>query len=91
MEYSQNGNPKRCFDLVDSQGSYLKCCAMKQNSTSRLLQQFQQVVIYFGCGRGPKGSAAGMLYLMKDAVIYPVGKNMGMPSSGKVHHVVIGT
>ena len=46
---------------------------MNHNSTSLALTNHQEAILYFGTGRGPIGSAAGMLYLMKDAMILPVG------------------
>ena len=73
LDYSQSGNPKRDFNLVDGQGSYISCCAMKHNAESISLQNFQEVVIFFGTGRGPKGSYPGKFYLMKEAFMFPIG------------------
>ena len=73
-ETSQGGNPKRVFDLVDGSGLYFTCCAMRHNADSPALENYQDVVIYFGSGRGPIGSSKGMLYLMKDAIIISIGK-----------------
>ena len=72
IEVSQTGNPKRVFDLVDSQGAYVTCCAMKHNTSSVVLRPQQEVVLHFGTGRGPIGSSRGMFYLMKDSIIIPV-------------------
>ena len=72
-ELSQSGNPKRVFDLVDGSGLYFTCCAMKHNADSRALENYQDVVLYFGSGRGQIGSSKGMLYLMKDAFIVSIG------------------
>ncbi len=74
QEKSQAGNAKRVFDIVDNAGMHFTCCAMKHNVESSALHNFQEVVIYYGLGRGPMGNAKGMLYLMKDAFIIPAGK-----------------
>ena len=73
-ETSQNGNAKRIFDLVDASGLYLTCCAIKHNADSPALVNYQDVVIYFGSGRGAIGSSKAMLYIMKDAIIISLGK-----------------
>ena len=59
---------------MDNAGVYLTCCAMKHNAVSSAFRNFQDVVVYYGTGRGPIGNAKGMLYLMKDAFIIPVGQ-----------------
>ncbi len=56
---------------------------MKHNVESSALRNFQEVVIYFGLGRGPMGNAKGMLYLMKDAFIIPVGQPSLMSTDKK--------
>ena len=61
------------FDIVDKSGGYFTCCAMKHNAESGALRNFQDVVAYYGTGRGPIGISKGMLYLLKDAMIIPVG------------------
>ena len=72
-EVSQAGNSKRIFDLVDSSGLYFTCCAMKHNAESRALENYQDVVLYFGSGRPQIGSSRGMLYLRQDAFIVSIG------------------
>lgn len=74
MEVSQGGNKKRSFDLVDQQGLFITCCAMKHNAESVALKEVQEVILYFGTGRGPKGSAPGTVHVMKDSLIIAVGK-----------------
>ena len=73
LEYTQSGNPKRNFHIVDRSGFYMVCCALKQNASSLALQNFQEVILYYVTGRGPIGGVPGMLYLMKDAVVVPIG------------------
>ena len=72
-EYTQSQNVKRIFDLVDPQGLYIICCAMFHNSMSLALKNQQEVILFFGTGRGPIGSSEGMVYLMADAMILAVG------------------
>ncbi|CAK0848322.1 unnamed protein product, partial [Prorocentrum cordatum] len=72
LEMSQGGNAKRVFDIVDNGGLYFTCCAMKHNVESQALRNFQDVVVYYGTGRGAIGNSKGMLYLLKDAIIIPI-------------------
>ena len=72
-EYTQSQKVKRIFDLVDPQGLYITCCAMFHNSMSLALKNQQEVILFFGTGRGPIGSSEGMVYLMADAMILAVG------------------
>ena len=74
LEMPQGGNAKRVFDLVDNSGVYFTCCAMEHNAESAAIQNFQEVVLYFGTGRKPIGTSKGMLYLLKDAMIISVGQ-----------------
>ena len=71
---TEGGNAKRVFDIVDNSGVYFTCCALKHNAESGALQNFADVVLYYGTGRGPIGTSKGMLYLYKDAFIVPVGR-----------------
>ena len=74
VDYSLSGQPKRFFVLIDTCGSYVKCCALKHNCMSASLQNYQEVMIFNGHGRPAIGSDAGMLYLQKDSFIYPIGQ-----------------
>ena len=73
LDYTQSGNPKRQFNLVDNSGTYLMCCAMMQNTQSVALKERQEAVIYYATGRKPIGRDPGMVYLMKEAIIVPIG------------------
>ena len=88
MVTSQGGNLKRIFDLVDGSGLYFTCCAMWHNANSPALENYQDVVIYFGSGRGPLGSYKGMLYIMKESMIISIGKPSLM-SARKIEQLVI--
>ena len=47
---------------------------MKHNADSPALENYQDVVIYFGSGRRAIGFPKGMLYLMKEAFIISIGR-----------------
>ena len=83
VEYTQAGNAKRLFHLVDPHGYYLTCCAMHHNVTNCALENMNEVIIYFAAGRAPIGSATGAIYLYKDACIIPLisGRLLSTPKS----------
>ena len=81
-DVTQSHNPKRLFDLVDPGGAYIKCVAMVHNSISQALVNQQEVILYFGTGRGI-GAQPGMLYLMKEAAIFTAGGKKLLPSPKK--------
>ena len=74
-EMASGGNLKRVFDIVDNSGLYFTCCAMLDIAESIALKNNEEVVLYFGTGRGPMGGVKGMLYLLKDALIIPTGRS----------------
>ena len=90
VEYTQTGNAKRLFHLVDPHGYYLTCCAMHHSVTNYALQNMNEVIIFFATGRGPIGSAKGAIYLYKDACMIPLssGKLLSTP---KTIHLEIGS
>ena len=53
--YSQNGNLKRQFNLVDEMGNWIVCCALGRNVHSRGLVEGHEVVCYGVTGRGSLG------------------------------------
>jgi len=71
---TQTGQCKRLFNLVDSTGSWLQCCALGRHTKSKFLEAQMQIILYNGTGRAPVGNTSGLLYAMKDAVIVPYGK-----------------
>jgi hypothetical protein len=73
-EVSRNGNLKKIFSLVDEEGYWFTCCALGRNATSRCLTNGTEVVVFNGTGRACIGSSSVMIYLMKDAVVIPVGR-----------------
>ena len=86
-DVSQQGTPKRHFDLVDDTGSWISCCALGSNASSLSLEAGNDVVLYFVTGRSATGSNPGMLYLMKDSVIVMLGRRH--PHTQKKHQVEI--
>ena len=44
-----------------------------------MLRENEDVVIYFGTGRGAIGSSPAMLYLMKDCVVVAIGQVEPIP------------
>ena len=89
VEYTQSQNTKRVFDLMDPTGAYVKVSAMVHNSMSSALQNRQEVICYFGTGRGPIGSSPGMIYLMKDAMILPIGGSFRLPPAAKGEYIEV--
>ena len=76
LDYNQNGAPKRKFSLVDPNGAWLPCLALYQNATNKCLVDGNEVVLYFGTGRGVLGGNAPSVYFMKDACIILVTKHL---------------
>ena len=58
---------------MDHFGSWIQCRAMYHNCDNPALVEGAEVVLYFVCGRGPKGMVPGKLYLLNDAYIVPTG------------------
>ena len=46
---------------------------MFHNCDNTALVEGAEVVLYFTCGRGPRGNVPGKLYLLNDAFILPTG------------------
>jgi len=79
-EYSQSGNLKRSFYLVDAVGDYLQCSAVGQNAQNKFLRDKQHVVVYYATGRPPASANAGIILVMKDAFIVPCGEVFSVPT-----------
>ena len=79
LDFSQQGNEVRYFKLVDASGYYLQCAAMHHNAHSRALEEDNEVILYFGTGRGPIGTSDGMLFALKEGCIVPLGKKFLAP------------
>jgi len=74
LDYTQQGNEVRYFKLVDGSGHFIRCAAMAHNATSTALVNQNEVVLYFGTGRGPIGALEGQLYALKNAAIVSIGR-----------------
>ena len=55
VEFAQSGKPKKCFELVDDMGSWIKCCALGRNANARALKEGTEVVVYYGLARPSLG------------------------------------
>ena len=80
LDFSQQGNEVRYFKLVDASGYYLQCAAMHHNAHSRALEEDNEVILYFGTGRGPIGTSDGMLFALREGCIVPLGKKFLAPA-----------
>jgi len=74
LEYSLSSQEKKSFVLIDSTGSYIKCCAQYHSVHSPGLREKQEAILYYAIGRGKIGTDPGMLYLQKDSFIMPIGR-----------------
>ena len=75
LTITQAGNYQRALHLIDESGLWIKCVAMHENANHNAIQEGMRIVVYYGTGRGPIGSAEGAIYIMKDAMIIPIGRN----------------
>ena len=65
---------------MDASGYYLQCAAMHHNAHSLALAEHNEVIFYFGTGRGPIGTSDGMLFVLKEGCIVPLGKKFLAPT-----------
>ena len=68
------------FTLIDNCGTFIKCCAQYHSVTSLALRNYQDVVIYYAKGVRPIGRDPGLLYVVKDSFIMPVGRQRERPT-----------
>ena len=80
LDFSQQGNEVRYFKLVDAAGFYLQCAAMHHNSHSRALEEDNEIILYFGTGRGPIGTSDGMLFVLGEGCMVPLSKKFLAPA-----------
>ena len=50
------------------------------NAHSPALAEHNEVILYFGTGRGPIGTSDGMLFALKEGCIVPLGKKFLAPT-----------
>ena len=62
--------------LVDGAGMWMRCCALGRCANSLGLNNGNEVILYYGIGRGARGSAPGMVYFMQDSLIVQTGPTM---------------
>ena len=80
MQSSSQDLDKRTFTLVDDAGTWIRCCALGLTARARALANGNEVVLYFGTGRGGLGSSPGMVYFMKDSLAVLVGRRADVPT-----------
>ena len=69
MDHTLQGEPKLSFDLVDANGAWITCCALGRHAANNNLRTGSEIILYFGTGRPPIGSAPGMIWMLNDGVI----------------------
>ena len=77
MHLTQQDANKRTFILVDDAGMWIRCSAIGHIATARALANDNEVVLYYGTGRGRMGSLAGMVHFMKDSLAIQIGYKSG--------------
>ena len=77
MDHTRNATQpqlKLCFELMDNEGTWIKCCATGENAKSPSIQTGVEVIIFSCTALEPLNNSIGMLYVMKDSTIVPVGQ-----------------
>ena len=72
VDFSQQGIAKRAFELVDTAGRWFLCWAHGKNASQRALENFAEIVFYFGTGRPSAGTSPGAVYAFQDAVFVKI-------------------
>ena len=87
MMLTQQDSKKRAFILVDDVGMWLRCCALGRCAQSRCLENGNEVILYYGTGRGARGSSPAMVYLMKDSLIVQTACSQRNPAKRAEIHI----
>ena len=77
MDHTKNADRpelKVCFEVMDNEGTWIRCCATGENAKSTGLQTDIEIILFFGTALAPSGKSSGMLYVLKDSTIVPVGR-----------------
>ena len=77
MYLAQHDANKRTFILVDDAGMWIRCSAIGHIATARALANDNEVVLYYGTGRGKMGSMEGIVHIMKDSLVVQIGYKTG--------------
>jgi len=78
--YSEEGNVKVFFDLVDNAGTWVLCCALGMLAHNKCIRNGSETVLYYGLGRRALQSSPAAIYVMKDSGMIGVGESSPNPS-----------
>ena len=53
---------------------------MHHNAHSRALEEDNEIILYFGTGRGPIGTSDGMLFVLGEGCMVPLSKKFLAPA-----------
>jgi hypothetical protein len=66
---TQSGQPKKLFNLVDDSGTWFRCGALGVHALSKLLENNNEVVLYFCSAFPPVNGQVSTVWLMKEAFV----------------------
>ena len=72
-DITQQGQPKKSFNLVDSFGAWFPCVGIGRHAENPQMQHGQKVIFYFGTARPSTGANGAAVFAFKDAMIVPLG------------------
>ena len=82
MDHTRNATSpqlKLCFELMDNEGTWIRCCATGENARKPCLQPGVEVIMFCCTALEPLGnSIVGMLYVTKDSTIVPVAQTTAL-------------
>jgi hypothetical protein len=70
---TQSGQPKKLFNLVDDSGTWFRCGALGVHALSKLLENNNEVVLYFCSAFPPVNGQVSTVWLMKEAFVAMLG------------------
>ena len=75
---------KLCFEIIDDEGTWIKCCATAGNAKSFRWHPGIEIVIFFGQALASTVSTSSMLYMFNTSTIVPIG--MKTPPRRQMEH-----
>ena len=76
---TQNGNLRTAFRLHDKIGNYVMCCALGRHAESDLLQESNELVLYFTNAQPGINNSPGSLWIYDDSHIIKLRSNCTVP------------